>query len=312
MHTQTEGDGIAIGAVARIVGVPVETLRTWERRYGLPTPARANGGRRLYSNGEVELLRSVVQLAHRGERVRDLARLDAGALAERLALHRGATPQPTSLPSRLRVALIHPTLGEQLAGSTPGGHSRLDVVAAGPSLADLPAELELDAILIHGEALASPILLDEIEARYDVETVVVLASFLPRPRRAALTARGVRVVDEATPLDALRQRVEDAVFADNLAAGARPAIVEGEAARFTRQQLERVLNSPNRVRCECPVHLASLTLRLREFERYSEQCLNESPDDAAMHRDLAEGASEAAAILEALLERLCAREGITL
>ena len=41
---------LSIGALSRATGIPVETLRTWERRYGFPAPhTRSQGGHRLYS-----------------------------------------------------------------------------------------------------------------------------------------------------------------------------------------------------------------------------------------------------------------------
>jgi len=48
-----------IGAVARMTGVSIATLRIWERRYGFPHSARTNGGHRLYSEHEVMRLRWV-------------------------------------------------------------------------------------------------------------------------------------------------------------------------------------------------------------------------------------------------------------
>ena len=39
---------LSIGALARLSGIPVETLRNWERRYGFPAPARLESGHRRY------------------------------------------------------------------------------------------------------------------------------------------------------------------------------------------------------------------------------------------------------------------------
>src|SRR5215207_6894600 len=47
----------SIGAVARMVVVPVATLRSWEERYGVVVPARSDGGQRLYSRDQLEQLR---------------------------------------------------------------------------------------------------------------------------------------------------------------------------------------------------------------------------------------------------------------
>jgi DNA-binding transcriptional MerR regulator len=48
-----------IGAVARMTGIPVATLRIWERRYSFPESARTPGGHRLYSERDVVGLRWV-------------------------------------------------------------------------------------------------------------------------------------------------------------------------------------------------------------------------------------------------------------
>jgi len=48
-----------IGAVSRMTGVPVATLRIWERRYGFPESGRTPGGHRLYSERDVLGLRWV-------------------------------------------------------------------------------------------------------------------------------------------------------------------------------------------------------------------------------------------------------------
>jgi methanogenic corrinoid protein MtbC1 len=42
-----------IGAIERVTGVPVATLRAWERRYGFPESARTPGGHRLYSQRDI-------------------------------------------------------------------------------------------------------------------------------------------------------------------------------------------------------------------------------------------------------------------
>jgi DNA-binding transcriptional MerR regulator len=46
----------SIGAVARMTGVAVGTLRTWEDRYGLIIASRSEGGQRRYSRNQLEQL----------------------------------------------------------------------------------------------------------------------------------------------------------------------------------------------------------------------------------------------------------------
>ncbi|MEN9787791.1 MAG: hypothetical protein RLZZ299_3055 [Pseudomonadota bacterium] len=59
---------LSIGALSRLSGVPVNTLRTWERRYGWPAPARTSGGQRLYGAADVDRLRLVASALDRGHR----------------------------------------------------------------------------------------------------------------------------------------------------------------------------------------------------------------------------------------------------
>lgn len=48
-----------IGVVSRMTGIPVATLRVWERRYKFPSAGRTAGGHRLYSEHELARLRWV-------------------------------------------------------------------------------------------------------------------------------------------------------------------------------------------------------------------------------------------------------------
>lgn len=48
-----------IGVVSRMTGIPVATLRVWERRYDFPASSRTEGGHRLYSEREILRLRWV-------------------------------------------------------------------------------------------------------------------------------------------------------------------------------------------------------------------------------------------------------------
>ena len=46
-----------IKAVVQKTGVPADTMRAWERRYGIPHPRRTGTGRRLYSERDIEAIR---------------------------------------------------------------------------------------------------------------------------------------------------------------------------------------------------------------------------------------------------------------
>jgi methanogenic corrinoid protein MtbC1 len=87
------GDGmLSIGALSRATRVPVETIRTWELRYGSPAPARKPSGHRLYSAETVEHLRRVGRLLVRGHRPAELLRLSVPELDQLLSLSEPLAP----------------------------------------------------------------------------------------------------------------------------------------------------------------------------------------------------------------------------
>src|SRR5262245_16989141 len=43
--------------VLKETGLAADTLRAWERRYGLPVPQRTSGGHRLYSQRDIETIK---------------------------------------------------------------------------------------------------------------------------------------------------------------------------------------------------------------------------------------------------------------
>ena len=82
--------------------------------------------------------------------------------------------------------------------------------------------------------------------------------------------------------------------------------------RFSRAELERLLEVSSAIRCECPSHLASLVSSLQAFERYSETCINRNEKDAYVHQMLHAETGKARLLLEDALEKLCIHEGIPL
>lgn len=53
-------------AVVQETGLKQDTLRAWERRYGLPQPDRTSGGHRLYSQRDIEILKWLVARQNEG------------------------------------------------------------------------------------------------------------------------------------------------------------------------------------------------------------------------------------------------------
>ena len=83
----------SIKAVSQATGLSVETLRAWERRYGLVTPARDGAGRRVYRSGDVLRLRRLREATDRGHPIGRIARFDDAQLAALLDGQANAPPR---------------------------------------------------------------------------------------------------------------------------------------------------------------------------------------------------------------------------
>lgn len=162
-----------IGIVSRMTGIPVATLRVWERRYGFPTSVRTPGGHRLCSEREVIRLRwvkaRVDEGMQTGQAIRALQHMEQeGRFDEGSLLHPPQNVQPVPDPSlanfhiRLTDALLVNDLSgaDQLLGEIlslyPIEDLILDVIA--PTLNDIGMAWLEERISIATEHLATNLL----------------------------------------------------------------------------------------------------------------------------------------------------------
>ena len=92
-----DGAWLSIGALSRATGIAIETLRTWESRYGFPVPERKASGHRVYPVAAVARLRRIAQALSLGHRAGQVV----GASEESVArlLESSASAADPSLPS---------------------------------------------------------------------------------------------------------------------------------------------------------------------------------------------------------------------
>ncbi|MBN2503096.1 MAG: MerR family transcriptional regulator [Anaerolineales bacterium] len=133
--------------VVQETGIKPDTLRAWERRYGLPTPERTAGGHRLYSQYDIETLKWL------------LARQDEGLSISRAVelwetLRKDGQDPLIAMPSSIQDS------SREFAG-----------VVSGATLDEL-REHWIDAVMAFDEPIAENILTQAF-ARYPVETVCI-------------------------------------------------------------------------------------------------------------------------------------------
>ena len=91
-----ESPMLSIGALARATGIPVETLRTWESRYGFPVPERKPSGHRVYPLEAVPRLRRVAEALALGHRAGQVVGTSEAALDQLLEGTSSASGGPSA------------------------------------------------------------------------------------------------------------------------------------------------------------------------------------------------------------------------
>jgi MerR family transcriptional regulator, light-induced transcriptional regulator len=86
----------SIKAVSQATGLTVETLRAWERRYGIVAPRRDSSGRRVYGPEDVLRLRLLREATDRGHPIGRLAKLEEAELSS--LVEESAAPRSTAGP----------------------------------------------------------------------------------------------------------------------------------------------------------------------------------------------------------------------
>jgi DNA-binding transcriptional MerR regulator len=304
------------GVAARLAGLPVETLRVWERRYGLSDTARSAHGQRLYSDAQVSRLRLIKQLVDQGHPVGAVAQLEATQLRTLQVL-----PAAREAGQPVRVALVGHMLMHRLAS---GGRDvlALDIVASFDQLDGAVSGLSktsIDVLLIEIAELdeqAVPVigaLREQLGA-----AVVVLYRFCASATIRQLRAQGcmvARTPGDLAEIVLLCQAALPGAQAAPVLPVRAPASATAQAAaprKFDDQALAVLSTARSNIYCECPRHLSEILLMLNSFERYSEHCAARTPDDALLHQELKDAAAAARILLEAALERLARAEGLPL
>jgi DNA-binding transcriptional MerR regulator len=318
--TQTFRSGVA----ARLAGIPVETLRVWERRYDVVGPRLSARGQRQYTPAEVRRLSLIKQLLDQGHPIGTVAKLTTPALIAMQSAVSSLTADVGGLGATTvkasRAAVVGPQLtsnrfSDSLAQAMAG--HELTIVARASSLNDAENALRgssVDIVIIEMPTPLddSPAKVAAVQELCGAKHSIVLYRFAPSTIVRMLREAGhtvARAPSNRPELAALCQRLllprvkaNDATLAMH---DVRPA-----PPRFDEQGLAAFADASSTVYCECPRHLVDLLLDLVSFERYSAACASRSPDDAELHRDLHLTAGQARTLLENALLRVAIAEGI--
>lgn len=327
------GSSYRSGAVARMLRMPVATLRVWERRYGVTQATLTSSGQRRYSDEDVRRLTLLRQLTEVGHAIGNLASLDLAQLQQVASTHANvlvatqAGPRPlraagsatrawrvavigATLASRLQRPAVLRRLGRPITVLGPFADARAAVAAlSGQEPAD---GFAADAVLFHEPHLLGDWRESIIAAAPALAGVpmAVLFGYAAEAVCETLAGAGVALLREPQPDAALSQ------WLDRLMAAAAPAPMPVPDAapprRWNDAALADFAGLSSTIACECPRHVAELLLQLSQFEAYSAACENRSSADAELHAYLRQVAAASRARFEAALETVALHEGLIL
>jgi DNA-binding transcriptional MerR regulator len=321
------------GTVARMLHMPVATLRVWERRYQVSQAVLSASGQRLYSATDVQRLALLKQLTDLGHAIGSLAALDMSQLLEVAATHAGAQTvsqihRPSHAPqatSAWRVAVIGPALARRLQRPALLRHLSRTLVLLGPFDCAAQANealrgVPVDALLVHEPTLYPDwlTLLRADAPALQTTPKALLYGFAADTTCEALAQAGIALLREPqndTVLAQWLQNILSAKSAAHVQAHRPPQTTSTQTPpprRWTDAALVEFVNQSPTMACECPRHVAELLVQLSHFEDYSAQCENRSPADAALHQYLRETAALARAQFEQALAHVAQLEGLAL
>ncbi|NLY26975.1 MAG: MerR family transcriptional regulator [Alcaligenaceae bacterium] len=303
------------GTAARLSGIPVETLRVWERRYQVVGPALSSHGQRLYSSLDIQRLTLIKQLVDMGHPIGQIAGLTTEALSlmVKTPFHqkdRQDSKRDTDTPTR--VALVGPFISSASVQTTltEGGLSIAGFSASSGVATRSLKGLKADVLAVEMPTLGEESLeiVDSLKAACEAHSVLVLYRFAPS-RIIRLLRNAGYILSRVSPDPGdLLNLCLTAAHSSVLPLPSGPAGGAGSPPppRFDDQALSRFLqrNSANHPLCECPKHLVDLIASLGSFERYSADCISQSPEDKRLHLDLQFTAGHARALLENALLRV--------
>ena len=268
----------AIGTIARLTGLKPDTLRIWERRYGLGASHRSGTGRRQYTQTDLEHLQLVATLVNSGVRIGEISSCDRKTLEIMLRREDGAAAAtPARKPGVLFVGAAICEWLDDHQGCLSHVNASLARVPLAEAQTALPEELAPPDLLVIGCEI-----LGAVQARLVDE----LAS--------ALGARRTLVIYQDSSERTLQLLQERGV-----STGAFPPDPGFLAFEFSRSAVETVTREgtldlgelvANRPRQISPDELAAASSLQARFDRFGTAQLADLVDGLArLETELAEG-----------------------
>jgi DNA-binding transcriptional MerR regulator len=279
-----------IGTVARLTRVRPETLRIWERRYGLGASQKASNGRRLYTQTDLDHLQIVVKLVEQGFRIGEIASMERKTLEAMLEQGSNGTVSKNaeSKPKVLFVGSVLCAWLDQHQGCLTSLDSQLYRGSLQAVETELTGELEkVELLVVDCSALNAEEteLIRQLRERVSARSALVFYQFSSQRWLSQLNIEGVSTAK--LPLDtetfATQMKRLQSSLAVERGVGDAGELAVPRARMFKDAELVKYQRGDSPLECGCTQHLSKIIHSLNSFEQYSSQCAVESWSDAATH-----------------------------
>lgn len=297
-----------IGTVARLTGLKPDTLRVWERRYGLGASHKSATGRRQYTQADLEHLQLIAALVGAGSRIGEIASAERKTL-EILVRNQCGSDARGRLERKPRALFIGGQLCHWL-DQHQGCIAGVEALLARENLQDVGADALVEQGTVHTLVAECPTLSSAtvghlrglVQATEPTRTIVVYhygnqrwleeldrlefiaMSYPPEPGALAFQLARASTAQEATAGDS------------NLG-----DLMPAKPRRFSQDELTVAAELRNTLDCECPRHLSELIHDLLHFEEYSSACSVDNWQDAAVHARIYAYTAQARHLIEKAL-----------
>ena len=278
-----------IGTVARLTGLKPDTLRVWERRYGLGASHKSATGRRQYTQADLEHLQLVAALVASGVRIGEIAASERKTLEIMVRSH--GMPETLIPEAKPRVVFLGPGLCdwlEQHQGCLAHVDAHLARVALTEAQPDLFSELgNIDMLVVECSSLGSAQVrsASSLAEELGVSRVLVSYQYCNERWLRATEERGYTAT--SFPPDPAYLAYEMSRTSAEKATGLGEAnlgeLMASRPRRFSEDELSAARGIQSGLNCESPRHITDLIRALASFEEYSATCSVENWHDAAVH-----------------------------
>ena len=305
----------SIGTIARLTGIKPDTLRVWERRYGLSASQKSPSGRREYTQSDLDHLQIVAALLEQGSRIGDIATSNRKTLEVMLQRVQRSAQKPT--PAYKPRFLF---IGEQLAqwiDEHPGCISNISASLARQTVetaleSDLDVAEAYDVVVVECGSLDNRTK-EQLQA---VKTLTGTERVIACHRRASEhwieEMQRSEITLLALPPDpvSLGHEINRCIIDKTRSIGDDNAgdLITAKPRNFSDKRLHEAATMESGLHCACPSHISRLVEALNEFEDYSSQCAVDSWQDAAVHACVYAYTNQARWLMEKALEAVLEEE----